>query len=133
MWEVHVHPEKSQKHISCLRRKVTSKNVQLWCTSKVVRRFPFYRDFGNFGWKYKWNTRLSTGKFQKFQGISEIWLSFSLETSPIKSAFQLQVFTSCHKALSEPPFWIFGRKRERMQPGAHHATDISTKMSKNVW
>ena len=29
---------------------------------------------------------------------------FSLETYPIKSAFQLQVFTSCHKALSGPPF-----------------------------
>ena len=36
-----------------------SKNVQLWCTSKVVRRFPSCRDFGNFGWEYKWNTRLS--------------------------------------------------------------------------
>ena len=44
--------------------------------------------------------RRSTGKFQKFQGICGIlknWLSFSLETYPLKRAFHLRVFTSCHK------------------------------------
>ena len=63
--------------------------------------------------------RRSTGEFQKFQEISGIlknWLFFSLETYPIKSAFQLRVFTSCHKPYLGRHFEFLDRKGNEWNP-----------------